>query len=156
MALFKKVKDWLGIEGVNIALTVSDTFKIKDGKIEGTFSISSQSDQHIEQVVLTLKEKYSRGRRKSKLIDEYAIGEESYTIDEAILKDQVITKEFALGFKQLSSGIEKWGDKNIIYGGVVSVMKIMKNTKSTYTLTAEVSVKGNKLKPYDEVIVVAD
>ncbi len=156
MALFKKVKDWLGIEGVNIALTVSDTFKIKDGKIEGTFSISSQSDQHIEQVVLTLKEKYSRGRRKSKLIDEYAIGEETYTIDEAILKDQVITKEFALGFKQLSSGIEKWGDKNIIYGGVVSVMKIMKNTKSTYTLTAEVSVKGNKLKPYDEVIVVAD
>lgn len=156
MALFKKVKDWLGIEGVNIALTVSDTFKIKDGKIEGTFSISSQSDQHIEQVVLTLKEKYSRGRRKSKLIDEYAIGEESYTIDEAILKDQVITKEFALEFKQLSSGIEKWGDKNIIYGGVVSVMKIMKNTKSTYTLTAEVSVKGNKLKPYDEVIVVAD
>jgi len=61
-----------------------------------------------------------------------------------------------LAFEPLSSGIEKWGDKNIFYGGVVSVMKIMKNTKSTYTLTAEVSVRGNKLKPYDEIIIVAD
>jgi len=156
MALFKKVKDWLGIEGVNIALTVAETFKVKDGTIEGAFAISSQSEQYIDEVAITLKEKYSRGRRKSKLIDEYVVGEKRYAINESILKDQVISKDFELAFEPLSSGIEKWGDKNIFYGGVVSVMKIMKNTKSTYTLTAEVSVRGNKLKPYDEIIIVAD
>ena len=156
MAIFKKVKDWLGIEGVKVALTVPETFKIQHKKVEGAFAISSQSDQYISEVILTLKEKYSRGRRKSKLIDEYVIGEENFLIDEAILKDQVITKEFSLSFQPLSSGIEKWGDKNFLYGGVVGLMKIIKNTKSTYTLTAKVSVKGNKLKPYDTVIIVAD
>ncbi len=155
MALIKKVKDWLGIEGVNITLTVPETFKRKDGKIDGTYAISSQSDQHVVEVVLTLKEKYSRGRRKSKLIDEYIIGEDRYVINEPIQKDQVITKEFSLVYQPLNSGIEKWGKKNVVYGGVASLMKLMKNTKSTYTLTAEISVKGNKLKPYDEVVMVA-
>ena len=59
-------------------------------------------------------------------------------------------------FNPLKSGIEKWGDKNILYKGVTSVVKILKNAKSTYSLTVEVTVKGNKLKPYDKATLVAD
>jgi len=156
MAIFKKVKDWLGIEGVKIALTVPETFKIKEGRVDGVYAISSQSDQFLETVTITLKEKYSRGRRKSKLIDEYTLGQSHYSIEEPISKDQVITKEFSLDFDPLNSGIEKWGKKNIIYGSVVGLMKILKNAKSSYTITAEISVKGNKLQPYDTAILVAD
>ena len=156
MAIFKKVKDWLGIEGVKVALAVEETFKLKEKVIKGSYSISSQSDQYIESVQLILKEKYSRGRRKSKLIDEYVLNESSTKIGEAIAVDQVITREFEMPFNSLKSGIEKWGDKNILYKGVTSVVKVLKNAKSTYSLTVEVTVKGNKLKPYDNATLVAD
>lgn len=156
MAIIKKVKDWLGIEGVKIALTVPETFKLSDQKVDGVYAISSQSDQYLETVTISLKEKYSRGRRKSKLIDEYVLGQMTIAINEPITKDQVVTKEFTIEFDQLTSGIEKWGSRNILYGGLVGVMKVIKNAKSSYTLLAEVSVKGNKLKPYDTVIIVAD
>ncbi len=156
MAIIKKVKDWLGIEGVKIALAVDETFKLRDQNISGSYSISSQSDQYIESVRLILKEKYARGRRKSKLIDEYVLNEIEVDIKENIETDQVITREFSIAFEPLKSGIEKWGDKNILYKGVTEFVKVIKNAKSSYNLTVEVKVKGNKLKPYDTTTLVAD
>lgn len=156
MAIIKKVKDWLGIEGVKIGLALPETFKVKEGCINGSYSISSQSDQYIESIKLSLKEKYIRGRRKSKLIDEYTLAEKVVSINEDISKDEVITKEFKLEFSELKSAVDKFGDKNFFYKGLTSIAKMLKNAKSEYSMTAEVSVKGNKLKPYDTVIVVAD
>ena len=156
MAIFKKVKDWLGIEGVKVALAIDETFKLKENVVRGSYSISSQSDQYIESVRLIFKEKYSRGRRKGKLIDEYVLSQSSIEIEESIKEDQVITREFELAFEPLKSGIEKWGDKNILYKGLTSVVKVFKNAKSSYSITVEVSVKGNKLKPYDTATLVAD
>ncbi len=156
MALIKKVKDWLGIEGVKIALSLPETMDLKDRLVTGSYSISTQSDQYIESVTLILKEKYSRGRRKSKLIDEYILKEETIIIDAAIMTDEVITQEFELTYDPLKSAMDKMGDKNFLYRGLTSIAKIIKNTKSTYTLIAEVSVKGNKLKPYDKMELVAD
>ncbi len=156
MAILKKVKDWLGIEGVKVALAIDETFKLKEQIIKGSYAISSQSDQYIESVQLILKEKYSRGRRKAKLIDEYVLNESSTQIGESISADQVITREFDMPFEPLKSGIEKWGDKNILYKGLTSVVKVFKNAKSTYSITVEVTVKGNKLKPYDTATLVAD
>jgi len=51
--------------------------------------------------------------------------------------------------------MDRFGDKNFLYKGVSSLAKLLKNAKSKYTLIAEVSVKGNKLKPYDKVELVA-
>ena len=126
MAIFKKVKDWLGIEGVKVALAIDETFKLKEQAVSRSYSISSQSDQYIESVRLILKEKYSRGRRKAKLIDEYVLSESSVEIGESISEDQVITREFDMIFEPLKSGIEKWGDKNILYKGLTSVVKVFK------------------------------
>lgn len=156
MAIIKKVKDWLGIEGVKIGLALPETFKIKEGLITGSYSVSSQSEQYIESIRIILKEKYIRGRRKSKLIDEYVLVEDVVSINEPIAKDEVITKEFTLEFSELKSAVDKLGDKNILYRGITSIAKMLKNAKSEYSVTAEVSVKGNKLKPYDTVIIVAD
>lgn len=155
MALIKKVKNWLGIEGVKIALATSETFKLKDGRVDGAYSISTQSDQFIKSIRLIFKEKYARGRRKSKLIDEFILAEKTIIVDQPIAKDEVITNEFTLDFGLLKSPIDKFGDKNLFYKGLSSVAKLLKNAKSQYSITAEVTVEGNKLKPYDTQLLVA-
>ncbi len=154
--MIKKVKDWLGIEGVKVSLDVEDTFDLHDGILTGSFTISSQSDQEVEDVKLIFKEKYSRGRRKSKLIDEYVLGEETIAISQKIDKDTLITQRFELPFETLKSSMDRFGDKNFVYRGISSFAKLIKNAKSKYYLVIEASVKGNKLKPYDKIELAAD
>ena len=101
-------------------------------------------------------ERYTRGRRKSKLIDEYTIGELSKIVDKSIIEDQIISEEFTLHFEISKSGMERFGSKNFLYSGLSQLAKLAKNAKSTYFLTVEVDVKGNKLKPYDKVELVAN
>lgn len=154
--MIKKVKDWLGIEGVKIQLEVPETFKLSDNVISGNYIITSQSDQFIDSVRLILKEKYTRGRRKSKLIDEYILGEQIIDISEEIEKKDTMLHAFSLRFSPLKSPVERFGDKNFLYRGLTGMAKLIKNAKSKYSLTAEVIVKGNKLRPYDTVDLVAN
>ena len=154
--MIKKVKDWLGIEGVKIQLDIPETFKLKDQEISGTYTITTQSDQFVEYVRLILKERYSRGRRKSKLIDEYILGEQMIEIGQSITKDETILHTFNLEFQSIKSPVERFGDKNFLYRGITSLAKVLKGVKSNYALTAEVIVKGNKLRPYATVEVVVD
>jgi len=155
--MIRKVKNWLGIEAVKVELLTPETFAVKDGHVSGTVVISSQSDQYVEGITLTLVERYSRGRRKkSKLVDEYEIGSLSITIDQEISAEQEISQTFDLSFEISESGMDKFGSKNIFYSGISALAKLAKNAKSTYFLTAEVDVKDNKLKPYDKVELVAD
>lgn len=153
--MIKKVKDWLGIEGVKIQLSMPETFTLSNNRIEGSYTISSQSDQYIESVHLVLKEKYFRGRRKSKLIDEYILAEAVYPIDQAIDRESILQKDFELQFESIKSPIDKFGDKNFLYQGITILAKLIKNAKSQYSLTIEVKVKGNRLKPYDKANLVA-
>jgi len=153
--MLKKVKDWLGIEGVKVDLDVTEEFKLKDKFIEGTITITSQSDQYVEKATISLKEKYKRGRRKSKLIDEYELGKQEVTLNKSISKDEIIEKAFKLEFSPIKSPMDRWGDKNILYRGLSSLAKLAKNAHSTYIVIVEITVKGNKLKPYRKMEVVA-
>ena len=154
--MIRKVKNWLGIEAVKVELIMPETFAPEDGKISGRLIISSQSEQFVNTLNLTLVERYTRGRRKSKLIDEYTIGELSKIVDKSIIEDQIISEEFTLHFEISKSGMERFGSKNFLYSGLSQLAKLAKNAKSTYFLTVEVDVKGNKLKPYDKVELVAN
>lgn len=154
--MIKKVKDWLGIEGVNVQLEVDETFNLADKVLTGNYTITSQSEQYIDSVRLLLKERYTRGRRKSKLIDEYILGEKIIEIKERISRDETITHAFTMNFVPLKSPVELLGDKNFFYRGITGVAKLLKNAKSKYSLTIEVIVKGNKLRPYDTADLVAN
>lgn len=152
--MIRKVKDWLGIEGVKIELEVPETFTLKNGSLSGSYKISSLSDQFVVGVKLILKEKYTRGRRKSKLIDEFVIGESEMVVNQSIDKENVIVNSFELNFNAIQSPMDRFGDKNPIYSGLSSIAKLLKNAKSKYYLIGEVTVKGNKLQPYDKVELV--
>ncbi|MFT4567241.1 MAG: hypothetical protein ACI9FN_002206 [Saprospiraceae bacterium] len=153
--MLKKVKDWLGIEGVNVDLEVTEEFRLKDELVEGLIRISSQSDQFVEKATISLKEKYKRGRRKSKLIDEYQLGQQEILINKAIARDEIIEQVFQLNFSPIKSAMDRWGDKNFIFRGISGIAKLAKNAHSTYEVIVEIAVKGNKLKPYKKMEVVA-
>lgn len=153
--MLKKVKDWLGIEGVKVELEIPQEFRLKDELIEGVIRITSQSDQLVEKAVITIKEKYKRGRRKSKLIDEYQLGEEEMELGLSINKDEVVERPFQLKFTPIKSPMERWGDKNFLYKGISSLAKLAKNAHSSYEVIVEITVKGNKLKPYSKSVIVA-
>ena len=67
------MKNWFGIEGAKISIIeveVDKSQQILSGKVE----LSTASNQRINSMIVTIKEKYTRGRRKSKLSDVYTIG----------------------------------------------------------------------------------
>ena len=70
-----KVKNWLGIEGVKMEIETPDRVKLRDGVLKGTILFQSMSDKKVSKVKFKLIEKYTRGRGKSKLINEYTLGE---------------------------------------------------------------------------------
>lgn len=153
--MLKKVKNWLGIEGVKVALDIPEQFSLKSEVVEGSFVITSQSEQYVEKANLSIKERYKRGRRKSKLIDEYILGTITIEIGESIEAETEIAKEFVLPFSQMKSPIDNWGDKNILYKGLSKLAKVAKNAHSTFEILVELEVKGNRLKPYDTQVIVA-
>ncbi len=150
--MFKKIKNWLGIEGVKIEIAEVSVDESASNQVNGVVELTTQSAQEIEKLIVTIREKYSRGRRKkSKLVDEYVLGKKEIELHQAIDVDQPITASFAINYALLKSDIEKLGEKNILYKGISKLAKVAKNAKSSYSLTVEAVVKGNALKPYDKV-----
>lgn len=153
--MFKKVKDWLGIEGVKVQLTIPQEFVVKSGEIEGGIVVTSQSEQYVESAIVILKERYKRGRRKSKLIDEYTIGSIDMVIQKPITTEEILDIPFVLPFAPLTSPMDRWGKKNFIFKGISGLAKLAKNAHSSYEIVVELSVRGNKLKPYHKMEIVA-
>ena len=73
--MFGKVKKWLGIEGAKIELVLPREIFESAGNIVGKVRFRSMNEQKVLSINLKLIEKYSRGRQKSRLVDEYTIGE---------------------------------------------------------------------------------
>ena len=69
-----KVKQYLGIEGIKISLEIPDIILKNSEAIEGNIVLTSKNTQTARAFRIKLIEKYSRGRRKSKLINEYDVG----------------------------------------------------------------------------------
>ena len=150
--MFEKVKNWLGIEGAKISIIeveVDKSQQILSGKVE----LSTASNQRINSMIVTIKEKYTRGRRKSKLSDVYTIGMSEILLDREITAEEPLQLEFEVTYKLKLSSIDSFGEKNFVNKALAKTAKTIKGVNSIYTCTVELLVDGNKLKPYDTTIV---
>lgn len=148
-----KVKNWLGIEGVSIKIIDTQLDSDEPKVLTGLIMITSKSAQKIESIKITLKEKYSRGWRKSKLVDEFVIAEKTITINQEISEAEQIEVPFKIKYDLLKSEIDRLAEKNLFYKGVSKLAKLSKNTNSTYYLSIEGNIPGNRLKPFDKIEV---
>lgn len=147
--MFKRVKNWLGIEGVKLELVTPEKIREEEKKVSGKLRFKSLNDQFVREVKIRLIETYSRGRKKKKLVDEYTLGEILLNEEWEVKKNQIIEIDFELPFVHAKSEMDLLEAKNFITGGIVKLAKKLRAVKSTFRIVAEAKVKGTKFHPFD-------
>jgi len=154
--MLKKIKDLLGIEGVKIALEFDDPIQREEGAVFGKVVLSSLSDQVVEGIEIKLIEKYQRGRKESRLIDEYELGTIFITETIQLQKGQEKTIAFTLPYNEFKSDMDSFGDKNIFSKGIAFVAKTMKGVRSDFRVVAKAKVRGTTFDPIVKRIVILE
>lgn len=150
--MLKKVKNWLGIEGVKLSISSIEVDQ-ENRSVLGQIILTSGSEQEIEAIKVIIQEKYTRGRRKSKLSDIYTLASTIIEVDKSINPNESIPLDFSIGYDLKESSIDRFGNKNIFNKGLSGIAKLVKGVKSEYSCTVEAYVSGNRLKPFDKVLV---
>jgi len=145
-----KVTKWLGIEGVKLELIVNEEFKPKSGAVSGLIRLQSKKAQTVTAIKIALIEKYARGRKDERLIDEYELGtlliKERFEVP---AEGEAIEVPFTLEFEQLDSAVDQFGKRNPVFGGLAWAARRLRRVRSEYRLEAEANVKGVGLNPFD-------
>ena len=142
-----KVKNWLGIEGVKMEIETPERVKLRNGVLKGTILFQSMNDKQVTRVKFKLLEKYTRGRGKSKLINEYELGKLEVNDTFDIKANGQLRMDFKLLFNPKDSEMDEIG-RNIFLRGPVALAKLIKGAKSIYRLEVEARVPGTALHPF--------
>lgn len=148
--MFGKVKKWLGIEGVKVELILPEIAFTEVGAVSGKIRFFTKNPQTVKWVKLVMVEKYSRGRGKDKVTDEYVLGEMILEKTFDVPAEEAVEIGFTLPFSRTDSPVDDFGKKNLLAGGLASLAKTFRNVKSEYRIVAEAKVKGTVLNPFDE------
>ncbi len=151
--MFGKVKRWLGIEGVKLELILPEEVKQKSGLVEGSVRVSSMDEHLVTEISIVLIERYTRGSKNEKLIDEYELGKIVLEQEVNIPANEAVEIDFQLPFSVVKSDMDEIQDRNIIFGGLIKTAKWMTGVKSEYRIEAEASVAGTALNPFDKKII---
>ena len=146
--MFRKVKNWLGIEGVKIELDIPEVASSRMSYLPGKIRFLSKTEQTIERVELKIIERYVRGRGEEKKIDEYQIGQMILSKPINIPGETAIEMEFKLPFVLKKSEMDEIGAKNFINKRFVSLAKWMNAVDSKFFVVAEANVSGVALDPF--------
>lgn len=147
--MFGKVKRWLGIEGVKVELLVPDEISARSGQIEGSLRLYSMHEQTVLSIHVKVVERYKRGRRKNKLVDEYTLGEVELVRDITVPEHEAVEIDFSVPFEPMKSNMDTMEEKNVVYRGVARTAKFLKGVRSVHRIEAEARVKGTALNPFD-------
>lgn len=148
-----KVKDILGIEGVKIEIICPDVVPPGIDKVEGMIKLTTVREQEVKSIDLKLIEKYARGRKDNRLIDEYTLGEFSISKTLMILPGEEQLINFSMDFTRAKSAMDKLQEDSIVYRGIISVAKFFKKVKSSHRIEGVAKVKGTKLNPTAKKII---
>lgn len=149
-----RVKKWLGIEGIKIELIVPESINPNSENIKGSVRFISMNAQTVTSLHFKLTEKYIRGRRKSKLTDEYLLSEQEIPMLIEVPANEPVEYPFELPFKIMRSRMDELESKNFILKGIVRAAKAIKSVKSEYRLEVEADVLGTALNPFDRKIII--
>ena len=148
--MIKKVKNWLGIEGVKVDLELPEAVKGEDGLLMGRVLFFTKTDQQVTGLRVKLVERYARGRGDSKKIDEYVLGQIELDQSVDIPAEQTIGLDFRLHFDLLKSEMDEFAGRNFLLRGLVRTAKWASRVRSKYFVIAEASVKGVALDPFSK------
>jgi hypothetical protein len=151
--MFGKVKKWLGIEGVKLELELPEMAFEELGAVSGQIVFRSKHAQTVTSIRVVMIERYTRGRGKEKLIDEYLLGEINLDKRIEVPAEEPIAVDFTLPFEMVKAPIDEFASRNFINKGIAKLAKTFRNTKSEYRIEAEAKVEGTALNPFDRKII---
>lgn len=146
MSFMAKVKQFLGIGGVKVVLAVPGQAAKDKNQVEGTITVSTKSDQQIQELVVKLVEHWTSGRGDNKTTKEFELG--TVKLPGLALKSGESREvPFTLPFVMLKSGNDKLKEKGGVLGALGKAGSFMDGEKSVYRLTASAGVKGTAFNP---------
>jgi hypothetical protein len=149
VGFMSKMKQFMGIGGVDIVLTVPAQVEKARGVVEGRLALTTKSDQLVQGIEVKLVEQWTTGRGEAKETEELELG----TVKLPGLELKVgETRElpFTLPFELLKSENDRLKEKGGVLGALGTAGALMDGEKSTYRVTASGDVKGTAFGPTDE------
>lgn len=147
MGFFSKIKDKLGIGGVNIDLTIPTQVAKSEGIVKGSIQLTTKSQQEIVSIKAILQEEFTQCVGDQRGTKTYELGKwdsfESFTINPGEVK----TIPFELSFKELKSETESLIDRGGVFGTIGKLGKMAGREKSEYFVKIDVDVKSAVLDP---------
>lgn len=143
-----KVKKFFGIESVKLRLDVPEEILSTEGILKGKIILNSMSEQTIKSIEIKLVEKYERGRRADKLINDYIVGRVDFSKQFKIQAGKEMAFEFNMPYVIVQSEMDKIGQSNFVIRACVRAAKYVHNVKSEFRLEASAKVKGNAISPF--------
>lgn len=148
--MLKKIKQFVGIEGVKVEIVLpEEDIRARDRVVAALLRFQSMHTQTVTHVKITLFEKYSRGRGKEKLIDEYKLGEIELTNTFEVPQGEIVEIPFELPFRIVKSDMDEFGSRNFLFKGIANAAKALHATHSIYRIEANAKVRGTALHPFD-------
>lgn len=148
-----KVKKWLGIEGVKLELIIPEEISKNDGVVSGKIRLLSLNDQTLTHLKVVMIEKYSRGRKKEKLVDEYQIGFIEIKKRITVVANQPKEIAFDLPFNLVKSEVENFGEQNFLFKGLTKLASLAYSVQSDFYILSEAIVEGVALNPFDKKVI---
>jgi len=143
-----KVKKWFGIEGLKIAVELEDKYSRYDQKVRGLIILQAKEEEVVESIRIKLIEKYSRGRGKNRLIDEYTMADELFTKTYQVEANSDFEIPFEISYQEMVSNMDEIERKNFLFKGVIALAKFARNANSIYRVEIEAKVSGTKFSPF--------
>ena len=148
-----KLKKVLGIEGVKVELILDTPIDKKIQKISGELKFTTKTKGKVNGISIKLIEKYSRGRGKSKLVDEYTVALLAMNDSFEITPEEIIEIPFSMEYEIALSEMDKIQKGSLLGRPIIGLAKFIKQVKSEYSVVAEADVQGTTLNPFDKVLV---
>ncbi|MFT4536098.1 MAG: hypothetical protein ACI9P5_003472 [Saprospiraceae bacterium] len=143
-----KLKRVLGIEGVKLDLYIKLPIDKKEKEIVGNLKFTTKTESVVKGITVKIVEKYSRGRGKDRLVDEYTIAQLELTDSFVISPEEIVEVPFSIMYEIALSEMDKMAKNNIVQRPFISFAKFLRKVKSEFTLVAEADVDGTTLNPF--------
>lgn len=148
-----KLKKVLGIEGVKVQLVLDTPVDKKNQKISGELKFTTKTKGKVNKIIIKLIEKYSRGRGKSKLVDEYTVAMLEMNDSFEITPEEIVEIPFSMNYEIAMSEMDRMQKENFISRPFITLAKFIKSVKSEYTVLVEADVQGTTLNPFDKEVI---
>lgn len=143
-----KLKRVLGIEGVKVEMYIKLPIDQESKVVNGNLKFTTKSESVVKGITVKIIEKYSRGRGKEKLVDEYTIAQLEIEDSFVISPEEIVEVPFTIEYEKALSEIDKIARDNTLSRPFIGLAKWIRKVKSSYTILAEADVDGTTLDPF--------